>query len=97
MKTFIVILIVGGFIALCAFFYYRLCKSYKEMMKGSKNAKSAENSEQAQETEQKDPKEVFCENLMELRARGWSYSQIAKQMGMSKTSVIRHFQRARRK
>ena len=97
MKTFIVILIVGGFIALCAFFYYRLCKSYKEMVNGAENAKSAENSEQEQEPECKDPKAVLYGRLMELRAQGLSYSQIARQMGMSKTSVIRHLQRARRK
>ena len=96
MKTFIVILIVGGFIALCAFFYYRLYKSYLEMMKRAQNEKE-QKEQQAQEPKEVDEKAERFVRILELRAHGWSYSQIAKDMGMSKTSVIRHLQRGRRK
>lgn len=96
MKTFIVLAVIAAFLSVCAYIYYWLRTNYAEMIKRARNEKEQQE-QQAQEPKEVDEKAERFARILELRAHGWSYSQIAKEMGISKTSVIRHLQRGRRK
>lgn len=98
MKVFIVcaasfVCIVGLAVAVLTYYY-----KWKEALEQERAEKEQELIRQKEQAAQEQAKiDTRVQEMLRLRADGLSYGQIAKQMGMSKTTVIRKIKKAQKK